>query len=82
MTETIADGISAVGLVAGFPLLLLAFMISLERLETWGLRDEVDEERPPEAHDAVQAAVEEIEQLSAGTAELDTESAPAGRARR
>lgn len=82
MTETIADGLSAVGLVAGFPLLLLAFMISLERLETWGLRDEVDEERPPEAQDAVQAAVEEIEQLSAGTAELDTESAPAGRARR
>lgn len=82
MTETIADGLSAVGLVAGFPLLLLAFMISLERLETWGLRDEIDEERPPEAHDKVQAAVEEIEQLSAGTAELDTESAPAGRARR
>lgn len=39
MTESIADGLSVVGLVVGFPLLLLGFMISLERLESWGLRD-------------------------------------------
>lgn len=39
MTESIADGLSVVGLVVGFPLLLLGFMIALERLESWGLRE-------------------------------------------
>jgi hypothetical protein len=92
VTESIAEGLSAVGLVAGFPLLLLGFMISLERLETWGLRDDILEDRPPEAHDTVRAAVdehdtvkaavEEIDQLSAGAAgaqEQGTESAAAVR---
>lgn len=79
VTETIAEGLSAVGLVAGFPLLLLAFMIALERLESWGLADELPEDLLPEANDTVEAAVEELEQLSAGAQELDTESASAGR---
>jgi hypothetical protein len=79
LTETIAEGLSAVALVAGFPLLLLAFMVSLERLETWGLHDDVPDDRPPEAHDTVEAAVEELEQLSAGAQELDAESTPVGR---
>lgn len=43
MTETIAEGLSVIGLVVGFPLLLLVLMLSLEQLESWGLR-----ETPPE----------------------------------
>lgn len=83
MTETIAEGLSVIGLVAGFPLMLLAFMISLERLETWGLRDDdIADDRTPETNDTVRAAVEEIEQLSAGAQELDTESTSAGRSAR
>lgn len=78
MTETLAEGLSVIGLVATFPLLLLALMVSLEQLETWGLRDDIPDDRPPEASDTVQAAVEDIEQLSAGAQQLDTESAPAG----
>jgi hypothetical protein len=69
VTESIADGLSVVGLVVGFPLLLLGFMVSLEKLETWGLRDtDGSEERRP---DAVEAAVHEVEQLTAATTERE-----------
>lgn len=52
------------GLVAGFPLLLLCFMLSLEKLESWGLREDLP--RSQHAHrDRVDAAVEQVEQLAA-----------------
>lgn len=57
------------GLVAGFPLLLLCFMLSLEKLESWGLREP---ELPPEQQvlDRVDAAVEQVEQLNAAGTSL------------
>lgn len=76
MTESIADGLSAVGLIVGFPLLLLGFMLSLEKLETWGLRD-----TSPPAEDlstarvTVDAAVHEVEQLATANTETDRSSA-------
>lgn len=63
MTESIAEGLSVAGLVVGFPLLLLAFMVSLEKLESWGLR-EPDLPGSDEHGDRVDAAVEAMEQLS------------------
>ena len=48
-----------IGLVAGFPLLLMCFMLSLEKLESWGLRDiEPGSEQTPQ--DKVDAAVEQL----------------------
>lgn len=61
MTESIAEGLSVVGLVVGFPLLLLALMLSLGKLESWGLR--VDEPRADRETEMVDAAVESVEQL-------------------
>lgn len=82
MTESIADGLSVVGLVVGFPLLLLAFMVALEKLETWGLHDTEPAEHPS-AHDRVEAALHEVEQLSAVTADSEQHSSvgPAARSR-
>ena len=78
MTEPIADGLSVAGLVIGFPLLLLGFMISLEKLETWGLRDtEPDRDATP-PHDTVEAAVRDVEHLSA-MAERESPSTVVGR---
>lgn len=61
VTATVADTLSMLGLVAGFPLLLLCFMLSLEKLESWGLR----EDAPGSHHtpDRVDAAVQQVEQL-------------------
>lgn len=72
MTESIADGLSVVGLVVGFPLLLLGFMVSLEKLETWGLRDTEPADHAP--RDTVEAAVHEVEQLSARAADSEQAS--------
>lgn len=78
MTESIADGLSVVGLVVGFPLLLLGFMVSLEKLETWGLRDTEPADDP--GRDRVQAAVHEVEQLTAAASESEQATAVGGRA--
>jgi len=60
-----------IGLVAGFPLLLMCFMLSLEKLESWGLRDlEPGPEQTPQ--DRVDAAVEQVEQLAAVQGMSDT----------
>ena len=62
MSESIVETLTTIGLVAGFPLLLLCFMLSLEKLESWGLRDpEPSEQQPP---DLVDAAVEEVAQMA------------------
>ena len=53
-----------IGLVAGFPLLLMCFMLSLEKLESWGLRESDPVPEPPQP-DRVEAAVEQVEQLAA-----------------
>jgi hypothetical protein len=63
VSESIAERLSTIGLVAGFPLLLLCFMLSLEKLESWGLREV--ERSPEEAQlDKVEAAMDAIEQLA------------------
>lgn len=78
MTDPIAEGLSVVGLVIGFPLLLLALMIGLERLETWGLRDaEPHDPGAAQVDDVVEAAVDDVEQLQALTDELDQQSTAA-----
>jgi hypothetical protein len=63
VSESIAESLSMIGLVAGFPLLLMCFMLSLEKLESWGLREV--ERSPEEAQlDKVEAAMDAIEQLA------------------
>jgi hypothetical protein len=63
VSESIAESLSTIGLVAGFPLLLMCFMLSLEKLESWGLREV--ERSPEEAQlDKVEAAMDAIEQLA------------------
>lgn len=75
VTESIADGLSVVGLVVGFPLLLLGFMIALERLETWTLRDtEPTREDASDVRDAVDAAVADVERQPAAPARQDGSS--------
>lgn len=78
VNESIAEGLSVVGLVVGFPLLLLVLMLSLEKLESWGLRSS-ETERASAAHqpDRIDAAVDEMEQLSVASPELE-QIAPAG----
>lgn len=78
MTESIADGLSVVGLVVGFPLLLLGFMISLERLESWGLREsEPEPSDTSQARDTIEAAVAETER-TVPRPSPSAESAPVG----
>jgi hypothetical protein len=63
VNESIAESLSTIGLVAGFPLLLMCFMLSLEKLESWGLRE--PERSPEQAQlDKVEAAMDAIEQLA------------------
>jgi hypothetical protein len=63
VSESIAESLTTIGLVAGFPLLLMCFMLSLEKLESWGLREV--ERSPEEAQlDKVEAAMDAIEQLA------------------
>lgn len=83
VTESIADGLSVVGLVVGFPLLLLGLMLSLEKLESWGLRS-TDPDRPdaPELPDPIGDAVEQVEQLTAVDAEAEQTQATFGSAHR
>lgn len=77
MTESIAEGLSVAGLAVGFPLLLLAFMVSLEKLESWGLREH-DLPGSADRGDRVDAAVEAMEQLSvAARSERESASAAA-----
>lgn len=73
VTESIADGLSVAGLVVGFPLLLLGFMVSLEKLETWGLR-ESDPGRQEASWDMVDAAVHDIGQAATAPAEDEATS--------
>ncbi|CAN5785768.1 hypothetical protein BH23ACT10_BH23ACT10_14180 [soil metagenome] len=72
VTESIAEGLSVVGLVVGFPLLLLGLMLGLEQLESWGLRN-TDPHRPdvPDLPDPIGDAVEQVEQLAAVDAEAE-----------
>jgi len=80
VTESIAEGLSVVGLVVGFPLLLLGFMVSLEKLETWGLRD--TEPAGELERDTVEAAVHEVEQRTAATTEGEQSTGVGGRSLR
>lgn len=68
MSESIAESLSTIGLVAGFPLLLMCFMLSLEKLESWGLREPqpgVDENRA----ERIEAAMDALERLATTPAE-------------
>jgi hypothetical protein len=87
VTESITDGLSVVGLVVGFPLLLLAFMISLEKLETWGLRDAdpgaPDMSRTREAADAaIDAAIQDAERPTGGITDAGQSTTVSERASR
>ncbi len=70
MSESIAEGLSVVGLVVGFPLLLLGLMLSLEKLESWGLREGESERAAPQIpeRDRIDDAVE---QLSLAASEIE-----------
>jgi hypothetical protein len=63
VSGSIVESLTTLGLVAGFPLLLLCFMLSLEKLESWGLRDFEPSDQAP--LDLVDAAVEEVAQMTA-----------------
>jgi hypothetical protein len=83
VTESIADGMSVVGLVAGFPLLLLGLMISLERLESWGLGEsEPDPPGSQQVRDSVESAVAETQRAVPTRAPADDSTPVGGRARR
>ncbi|MBW3605072.1 MAG: hypothetical protein KY460_09220 [Actinobacteria bacterium] len=72
MTESIAEGLSVVGLVVGFPLLLLLLMLSLEQLESWGLRgSDSDHHDDAELSDPISDAVEEVQQRTIADAEAE-----------
>ena len=83
MTESIAEGLSVVGLVVGFPLLLLGLMLSLEKLESWGLRG-TDPQRAdiPRLPDPIGDAVEEVERGLAVDKEAEQAQSTLGSARR
>lgn len=76
MTGSIAEGASLLGLIVGFPLLLLGLMISLEKLESWGLREAESKAHQPEL-DKVDAAVQSVEnmKLSAASPEVEPTAA-------
>lgn len=72
MTESIAEGLSVVGLVVGFPLLLLLLMLSLEQLESWGLRgSDPDHTDDAELSDTISDAVEQVQQRATADAEAE-----------
>ena len=73
MSESIAESLSTIGLVAGFPLLLLCFMLSLEKLESWGLRDHEASAEETRA-DKIEAAMDAVERLA--TTPLRTDDEP------
>lgn len=74
MTDSMAETLSTLGLVAGFPLLLLCFMLSLEKLESWGLGDGTPTPQTPP--DAVDRAVEAVEQRNAAAPTPPPQPAP------
>lgn len=78
MSESIAESLSTIGLVAGFPLLLMCFMLSLEKLESWGLRDV---ERKPEQTQAekIEAAMDAVERLATTPLRSDPEPVDSSR---
>jgi hypothetical protein len=73
VSESIAESLSTIGLVAGFPLLLLCFMLSLEKLESWGLQD-VETSAEEAGGDKIEAAMDAVERLA--TAPLHTDDEP------
>ena len=70
MSESIAESLSTIGLVAGFPLLLMCFMLSLEKLESWGLR-ELDHSPEQTRAEKIEAAMETVERLATETSHAD-----------
>lgn len=63
--DQLTSGVSAVALIVGFPFLLLGLLISLEKLESWGLRPyeratEVQRLLDGEDQDAIERAVAEL----------------------
>ena len=73
MSESIAESLSTIGLVAGFPLLLMCFMLSLEKLESWGLR-ELDHRPEPTQAEKIEAAMDAVERLATTQGRVDGES--------
>jgi hypothetical protein len=63
VSESIAESLSTIGLVAGFPLLLMCFMLSLEKLESWGLRD-LEAGTEQTQTDKIEAAMDAVERLA------------------
>jgi hypothetical protein len=76
VTGSIAESLSLLGLVVGFPLLLLGLMIGLEKLESWGLREPAHEGQQPQL-DKVEAAVQSVEHMMAAAASQEAERAAA-----
>ena len=81
MSESIAESLSTIGLVAGFPLLLMCFMLSLEKLESWGLRESEPSSEPSQADraDRIEAAMDAIERLATTSVRSDADHADANR---
>lgn len=79
MTDSLAESLSTIGLVAGFPLLLLCFMLSLEKLESWGLGDGAPGRQKAPA-DKVEAALDMVERLAAAPAPPEPDGGGSGRA--
>ena len=78
MSESIAESLSTIGLVAGFPLLLICFMLSLEKLESWGLR-EPDRSAEQSQADKIEAAMDAIERLATTSVRTDGDHGDANR---
>jgi hypothetical protein len=72
VSDSIVESLSTIGLVAGFPLLLLCFMLSLEKLESWGLR-ELDHSPEQSRADRIEAAMDAVERLATNPARSDGE---------
>lgn len=82
VSESIAEGVSIAVLVVGFPLLLLTLMLSLEKLESWGLRQTTPVEGGPagERDDhLVDAAVDAVEAIAAAGPVMGGPAAADGR---
>jgi hypothetical protein len=83
VTESIAEGLSVAGLVVGFPLLLLALMLSLQQLESWGLRGtEPERTDVPEMPDPIGEAIDGAEHRAAVEAEGEHAQSTSGSAHR
>jgi hypothetical protein len=78
VSDSIAESLSTIGLVAGFPLLLMCFMLSLEKLESWGLRESEPSAEPSQA-DRIEAAMDAIERLATTSVRSDADHADGNR---